>query len=115
MANALFEADFTGTGNNFQSCIPRNYKDTRFQVIFTNDFPSATLQAILFEFVNDPTGEKNADNIYQFIAKYGVNQGIPYRISVDGVPYYTEQSSRTRVYFEWTIGSPRYRACQENY
>ena len=85
MANALFEADFTGTGNNFQSCIPRNYKDTRFQVIFTNDFPSATLQAILFEFVNDPTGEKNADNIYQFIAKYGVNQGIPYRISVDGV------------------------------
>ncbi len=76
---AEFFADFTGIGTNWTSCTPRNWKDTKIQVIFTNDYPSATLQSINYEF----TGAQ-ATKINNFITTFGVNQGIPYQITVNG-------------------------------
>ena len=82
MATPRFSADF---GSGMQVIPPpRNWRDTKLECLFTNDFPSATVQAINYEWVKD-----NAKSINSYIAAglaggTGIGEGIPLQIDING-------------------------------
>lgn len=83
MQGIKFKADF-GSGFSYIPP-PKNWKDIKLQLIFTQRHLQAQLQSVLFQFVN-----KNADELYKYqqrglIGSTGILEGPGLQIYADGI------------------------------
>lgn len=62
--------------------LPRNWQQIKFEAIFTDEFPSASLQSILFEWTGESARKINEYFALGMVGGTGIGEGIPLEICI---------------------------------